>query len=177
MASSHTIRTTQTAEHAQILALYPEAFPDEDLTAVVTRLLEGSADVLSLATFDGDGLIAHVLFTLIAGEDEPARPAGALLAPLGVLPGHQGQGVGSALVKAGLQRLETMGVAQVFVLGDPNYYGRFGFAAEQSVSPPYPLPAEWTGAWQSLTLADRAPMTPGPCRLPEAWMDPALWQP
>ena len=153
------------------------AFPDEELRPVVTSLLKGGADVLSLATYQDDALIAHVLFTLIGDEGEKAQRAGALLAPLGVVPAHQGQGVGGALVRAGLARLETMGVRQVFVLGDPAYYSRFGFETERQVSPPYPLPAEWAGAWQSMLLAGRAPLSAARCLLPEAWMKPELWLP
>jgi hypothetical protein len=43
-------------------------------------------------------------------------------------------------------------VGKVLVLGDPAYYGRFGFAKETAIQPPYPLPEAWDGAWQSLVL-------------------------
>ena len=168
------IRRTIAEELAQILALYPLAFPDEELRPVVSRLIEGEAQVLSLATFKGEALVAHVLFTIFGSEED--KGAGALLAPLGVVPDHQGQGVGNALVKDGLKRLGAMGVRQVFVFGDPAYYGRFGFKTERQVLTPYPLSEEYgDDAWQSMPLAGRAPLAAGRMSLPEPWMEPALW--
>lgn len=175
MPNNVVTRETEAQELPQILALYPSVFPDEELRPVVSRLLEGEAEVLSLAAFEGDAPIAHVLFTLFNGERH--RGAGALLGPLGVSPGHQGQGLGSALVTNALERLDAIGVRQVFVLGDPAYYGRFGFQPERQVSTPYPLPEQWTDAWQSMLLSGRMPFASGRCPLPAPWMDPALWRP
>ncbi len=172
MADRVAIRETALAELEQVLALYPLAFPDEELRPVVSGLIEGGAEVLSLGAFAGYALVGHVLFTLF-GDDR----AGALRGPLGVLPAHQGEGIGSALVRDGLARLEALGVGQVFVLGDPAYYGRFGFRPEREVLPPYALPAEWRDAWQSMVISGRARLAPGRCRLPEVWMEPALWAP
>ena len=63
------------------------------------------------------------------------------------------------------------------VLGDPAYYGRFGFVPEESVTPPYPLPEEWADAWQSLRREPATILEDGALSLPAAWMDPALWGP
>ena len=155
------------------MALYPLMFPDEELRPVVSELLNGGAQVLSLVACQAQQPIAHVVFSLFGSKDE----AGALLAPLGVRPDFQGQGVGSKLVSEGLERLADGGVRQVFVLGDPNYYGRFGFAQERQIPPPYPLPAEWAEAWQSLVIAGREPLEPEPLGLPDTWMKPELWGP
>jgi putative acetyltransferase len=169
------IRETTAEELPQVLALYPLAFPDEELRPVVSGLIEGEAEVLSLAVFNGEALVAHVLFTIFSGEED--NRAGALLGPLGVVPDHQGQGVGNALVRDGLERLDTMGIRQVFVLGDPAYYGRFGFQPERQVLTPYSLPEELGDAWQSMLFSGRAPLAPGRCLLPASWMEPALWGP
>ena len=177
MSDNRIIRETGNDALSQILALYPLAFPDEDLQPIVSELLGGEADVLSLAAYQDDVLTGHVLFTLFSGEGEDDNRAGALLAPLGVLPAFQKQGVGSALVRQGLARLKEMGIRQVFVLGDPNYYSRFGFEAEQQVKPPYPLPQQWQGAWLSMLPGGRRPLAGGRCILPEAWMQPDLWLP
>ncbi len=166
-------RRTTPADTAQIRALYPQAFPDEDLRAVVSALLMQGADVLSLASFDADALIAHALFSICTTKD--LNQTGALLGPLGVIPARQRQGLGDALVRNGLDRLEKSGVSQVFVLGNPAYYQRFGFTPERHVLAPYPLPAEYGDAWQSMPLAARAPLRAGQLSLPEPWMDAALW--
>ncbi len=68
------------------------------------------------------------------------------------------------------------GIKQVFVLGDPAYYQRFGFSPERQVLTPYPLPEEYgNDAWQSMPLAACAPLAAGRLSLPEPWMEPALW--
>ena len=173
MTNKLQIRETTSSDIAQILALYPQAFPDEELRPVVKALLEEIPGILSLATFDGDRLVAHVIFT-ICGTKERDR-AGGLLAPLGVIPAYQRQGLGFSLVRDGLERLEKTGTHQVFVLGDPTYYRRFGFLPEKKVLAPYPLPEEYGDAWQSMILMGRAPLDAGRLLLPEPWMDPALW--
>lgn len=168
-----TVRETAPGETARLLALYPHAFPEEELRPLVSALLSLEDGVLSLGGFEGEEAVAHVLFTL-CGTGQDTR-TGALLGPLGVTPRLQRKGWGSHLVRAGLARLAEQGVRQVFVLGDPVYYGRFGFRPEREVSAPCPLPADWAEAWQSLPLAGRGPLAPGRLGVPAPWMDPALW--
>ena len=168
-------------EHLQeLLAIYPKMFPEEDLTPLVTALLDGLHPVLSLAAFDGQNIVGHILFSLF--NHAGTTGAGALLGPLGVIPGHQGKRVGSNLINTGCKRLARDGVQQIFVLGDPAYYGRFNFRREDKIIPPYKLPMEWAGAWQSLTLSGGTAskdtsLAAGKCTLPEPWMKPALWLP
>ena len=175
MTSKLAIRETTPGDIVQVLALYPQAFPEEELRPVVLTLLKEGPEVLSLAAFDGNALVAHVLFT-ICGTEEWDR-TGALLAPLGVTPLRQRQGLGSSLVLAGLERLEKRGIKQVFVLGDPAYYQRFGFLPERQVLAPYPIPEEWVHAWRSMPLSAGEPLAAGWLLLPEPWMEPALWGP
>lgn len=168
------IRDSAPDDRAAIDALYPRAFPEEDLLPLVTDLLRDGHDVLSLVATAGGLVLAHVAFTFcgISGADDQA----ALLGPLAVAPDRQRQGIGGALIRAGLQRLRGTPVTCVFVLGDPAYYGRFGFLPKADVTPPYPLPAEWRGAWQSLRLRD-GPVRPGMLTVPPPWREPALWAP
>lgn len=169
------IRETGPDDLAALEALYPAAFPAEDLLPLVRDLLKEGAAVLSLAAVAGARPVAHVAFTtcgLTGGSDKAA-----LLAPLAVAPDRQGRGIGSALVRAGLRRLARAGVAHVFVLGDPAYYGRFGFVPEHRVAPPYPLPAAWREAWQSLALDGAQAPPAGKLTVPRPWRDPKLWAP
>jgi putative acetyltransferase len=55
------------------------------------------------------------------------------LAPMAVIPHRQRTGIGSALVRAGLEECRRAGVAAVFVVGHPSYYPRFGFAAGATI--------------------------------------------
>ena len=98
-----------------------------------------------------------------------------MLAPLAVAPDRQQQSIGSQLVKHGLKLLSEHAFATVFVLGDPNYYGRFGFMPERAVMPPYDLPPEWVDAWQSLDISDEPIRASGKLIVPEPWQDPVLW--
>ena len=52
------------------------------------------------------------------------------LAPVAVRPGRQGEGVGAALIREALERSRAAGEEMMFVLGEPDYYSRFGFSAE-----------------------------------------------
>ena len=169
------IRESQPSDLAAIEKLYPDAFPDEDLLPLVRELLREVAIVLSLVALADEALVGHVIFTdcSLAGRPDKA----ALLGPLAVVSARQRRGVGSAIVRAGLQRLEQVGTNRVYVLGDPAYYGRFGFEPEDGVAPPYPLPEEWQGAWQSLSLGGNQPPLLGKLSVPQAWRQPALWAP
>lgn len=175
MIKDFTTHETKPEDIEQILALYPHAFPDEDLRPVVSALLPMAPEVLSLAAFDGEILVGHVLFTIGGIEREKKRAA--LLGPLGVIPQYQQKGVGSLLIRSGLERLEKLGIRQVFVLGDPAYYQRFGFSTERQVLPPCSIPEHWADAWQSLVLTEHKPSLLGRLSLPKPWMDQALWQP
>lgn len=160
-------------ELAAIEALYREAFPDEDLVSLVRALLERPKDVLSLVAGDGGDVNGHGAFNHCGIVGAVGKVA--LLGPLAVAPARQGRGIGGALIRDGLRRLGEAGVQRVFVLGDPGYYGRFGFAAEADVTPPYPLPEEWREAWQSISLGQAAPAKPGMLSVPTPWRQPALW--
>ena len=93
------------------------------------RLREGRlpAEGLSLvARDDGGRLIATVrLWPVMAGRSRPAL----LLGPLAVTPERQGEGVGSALMQAALGRAAALGHGAVLLVGEPCFYGRFGFAS------------------------------------------------
>ena len=170
------IRAARTSDLDSLLQLYPDAFPEEDLLSLVEDLHRSREDaVISLVAIAGHRLVGHIAFTLGGIDGGPANMA--LLAPLAVASAMQKQGFGKALVAEGLGRLKARSVARVLVLGDPRYYGRFGFETEKRIEPPYPLPAEWQDAWQSLILEETRPARGGALKLPAFWMRPALWAP
>ena len=175
MGETIEIRDSVPGDLASIEALYPDAFPDEDLLPLVRELLRDTPGIVSLVAIIDASLVGHVIFTPC--RVEPGADPVALLAPLAVAGAWQRQGIGSAIVEAGLQRMESAGVTRIYVLGDPAYYGRFGFAPETDVAPLYPLPAEWRGAWQSKSLADGEAPLKGRLALPRVWLRPELWAP
>lgn len=171
------IRASTADDRTAFEALYSAAFPDEDLLPLVGALLSEPALTRSLVATSGGQVVGHVLFTRCGIGEE--RDVAALLGPVAVSPSEQQKGIGSALIRAGLQALqgEGDGVSVVLVLGDPAYYGRFGFQPESAIEPPYPLPAEWDGAWRSLRLGADAELPSGTLSTPEPWRQPKLWAP
>ncbi len=157
--------------------LYAEAFPNEDLLPLVTKLLAERDIVLSLVARSDGKPVGHALFTIcdIAGQSDDSDLEVALLGPVAVAATRQRQGIGSALIRVGQQRLAANGVLQIFVLGDPGYYGRFGFRADDRVAAPFSLPASWREAWQSMSLQEHQPLPSGTLAVPTPWQDPSLW--
>lgn len=177
MTAKPEIQIRESAPHdiAPLRIVYANAFPEEELMPLVVAMLEPGFPVVSLVASVDGAIVGHMLMTLcgIEGRGESV----ALLGPLGVVSAWQRKGVGAALVAEGLRRVKASGAVQVHVLGDPAYYGRFGFRADAGVAAPYPLPEEWSTAWQSLSLRDGAPTVPGKLVVPGPWREPALWAP
>lgn len=172
-AASCDIRQSDQSDLPLIEALYPRAFPDEDLLALVKELLADRDNTMSLVATRDSTVVGNLIFTKASLDGDSADVA--LLAPLAVAPECQRQGIGSALVNSGLRRLQEEGTSAVYVLGDPAYYSRLGFSPERSVRTPYPLPPEWADAWQSQALGTCDTPRAGTLQLPEYWLKPALW--
>jgi putative acetyltransferase len=77
---------------------------------------------MSLVAVDGDRIVGHLLLSRMAA---PFRALG--LGPVAVRPEHQRMRAGSRLIHAGIERAKQTGWQGIFVLGDPRFYGRFGF--------------------------------------------------
>jgi putative acetyltransferase len=169
------IRESRPDDLSAIESLYPGAFPDENLLPLVRDLLNDAAVAISLVGTIDTQIVGHAIFTKcgVVGNSVNA----ALLGPLAVPPAWQRQGIGRAIVCAGLRRLEDADVNRVYVLGDPAYYGRLGFLPESLVEPPFPLPAEWDGAWQSQNLGETTTPCAGKLSVPPQWLQPTLWTP
>lgn len=104
---------------------------------------------LSLVAVDEEQVVGHVVFTPVRIERTELPVEAMILAPLGVLPSHQRQGVGNRLIHDGLTRLSAMGVGLVFVLGHVEYYRRCGFmsAAAYGLTTPHRIPEAHLDAW------------------------------
>ena len=170
------LRETTSDDMSALRTLYPAAFPEEDLVPLVCRLLDDTENVLSLVAISDGVLVGHIAFTrcdVVQGGDRIS-----LLGPLAVAPSAQKQGIGSRLVRGGFERLASMGCHQVQVLGDPDYYRRFGFEQDDDLMPPYNLPAAWRPAWQSVLVTEAAgSRLKGRLSVPPAWREKSLWLP
>lgn len=116
------LREETAADHAEVRQVVSLAFGHEVEADLVDRLRADGDAALSLVAAEHGRIVGHILFS-------PMRaPFRALaLAPVAVLPGRQRQGIGSALIEAGLARAAKAGCEGVFVLGEPALYRRFGF--------------------------------------------------
>ncbi|MFI6479827.1 GNAT family N-acetyltransferase [Nonomuraea sp. NPDC050663] len=113
-----------------------DAFGRPDEADLLAKLEPDKA--FSLVATVGGEVVGHVLFTWLPISEHRALA----LAPLAVRPGAQGKGVGGELVRQGLARARALGVPAVVVLGDPAYYGRFGFAHDPKITQSYGWPDE-----------------------------------
>lgn len=99
---------------------------------IIDRLRAGDVLTLSLvAEVDGE-IVGHVAFSPVTVSDGSIDWYG--LGPISVAPGRQGEGIGSGLVREGLERLKVLGAAGCVLLGDPAYYGRFGFEPDPKLT-------------------------------------------
>lgn len=154
------IRTETPSDINDIFDLQYNAFAQDGEARLVNALRNDgdfTAD-LSLVAIHDDRIIGHVLFPPITIESSDTThksvPARAL-APLGVDPAYQCQGVGAALLEEGLLACRHLGHRAVIVVGHPGYYPRFGFSTARTfgISAPFPCPDE---AFMALELVPGA---------------------
>ena len=106
-----------------------------------------AVDQLSFVALVERDLVGHVLASRAAVAHREVVAVG----PIGVVPAHQGRGVGTALMHALLGAADALDVPLVVLLGAPAYYGRFGFrpARRLGIEPP---DASWADDFQVRTL-------------------------
>jgi putative acetyltransferase len=142
-----TVRVEGSADWPQTFKVHSQAFGGDDEAHLVEALRRSPAFIpdLSLVALDEEhGIVGHILFTRIVIADAERSHAALALAPVGVLPARQRQGVGSALVRRGLDEARRLGHRIVIVVGHPDYYPAFGFesAAKFGIRAPFDVPPE-----------------------------------
>ncbi|MCP3959870.1 MAG: N-acetyltransferase [bacterium] len=128
---------------AAVRAVNEAAFDSPAEANLVAVLREQARPVISLVAEDAGEVVGHILFSPVTLPGHPELHIMGL-APMAVLPKHQRRGVGSALVRAGIEKCEKLGASAVVVLGHPEYYPRFGFvpAARFGIGCEYDVPEE-----------------------------------
>lgn len=131
------IRPETPADAEAISAVTQAAFleaehSDQTEHLIIDRLRAADALSISLVAEDSEGIVGHIAFSHVRVEHGEGSWYG--LCPLSVAPDRQGQGIGSRLVKAGLDMLERMQAAGCVVAGDPDYYGRLGFLNSEALN-------------------------------------------
>lgn len=139
------VRAEKLEDVAAIRLVNRLAFGREDEGALVDALREAGAVICSLVAEDEGRVVGHVLYSpaTLVDEGDPPSVAGdgatavAALGPVAVTPDHQRQGIGDALIRAGLDICRAQGYGLAIVLGHASYYPRFGFR------PSRPLGIRW----------------------------------
>lgn len=155
------VREQQADDYEAIRHVYAEAFrrpgfrppqnpgsvaPEVGLFEALWEAGDAIPELSFTALTDG-GVVGHVTASKATVGTDPVVAVG----PIGVLPDHQGIGIGSALMDALLAAADAADVPLVGLLGSPRYYSRFGFrpAKELGVIPPEP---DWGDAFQARPL-------------------------
>src|SRR5687768_7144715 len=121
------IRREEAQDIPKIHALNVAAFGSTVEANIVDVLRSDAPGVVSLVADDNGEVVGHIMFSPVRVAGAPDLRAMAL-APMAVIPQRQRMGIGSELVRAGLEECRRSGVAAVFVVGHSWYYPRFGFS-------------------------------------------------
>jgi putative acetyltransferase len=158
------IRTATASDHAAIAEVVTAAFGRSDEAQLVERL-RADGDILFELVAEEDGeVVGHILFSRLWADRFELYGA---LAPLAVHPSRHRQGLGAKLVRSGVEYAREFGCFGLLVLGDPAYYGRFGFssAAAGDVASPY----RGLAGFQALALEEDAFSGPLNITYPDAF--------
>lgn len=148
MSDDIRIRSERPGDHDGVLAVNEAAFGQPDEARIVDEICRAGQPLLSLVAEDASGIVGHILFTPVTIETPDAASSAtgpwAGLAPMAVSPHRQREGIGSALVTAGLEQCRALGIEAVVVLGHPEFYPRFGFrpASTFGLRCEFPVPDE-----------------------------------
>lgn len=149
-----TIRKEKISDIEGIYTVNSTAFETNAEAELVNRLRESGIPFISLVAGKKKRIVGHIFFSPVTliGNDSTLKLAG--LAPMAVTPELQKQGIGTMLVKKGLEHCRLNKYDAVFVLGDPGYYSRFGFQASSKyeIISGYDVPEE---AFMVLELKER----------------------
>jgi putative acetyltransferase len=117
-------------QRAQVLALNRLAFAGEEEARIIEALTRDNLVVLSLVVTEDEKVTGHILFSRLEVEVDGHPVKAVALAPMAVLPDHQNRGIGSTLIRRGLDLVAARGFEAVLVVGHTAFYPRFGFSPE-----------------------------------------------
>ena len=151
------IRIEKSEDVLQVRKINEQAFETSAEANIVDILRQTCPNSLSLVAEDENCVVGHILFSPAVVNSAGGRIEGMGFAPMAVLPGRQRQGIGSQLVKRGIEILRERGCPFVIVLGHPEYYPRFGF----ELASKYELSSQWDGVPDEafmVMIMDHAPL-------------------
>lgn len=134
-----TIRPEAPEDAAAIATITTDAFALAEHAsgteaAIIERLRKAGALTLSLVAQEDGAVVGHVAFSPVTVDGRDV--SWFALGPVAVRPDRQGRGIGAALVRAGIARMREAGARGIVLVGEPAYYGRFGFSASPALVVP-----------------------------------------
>jgi putative acetyltransferase len=120
------IREERPLDRAAVRAVNEAAFGQPSEANLVEALHRAGAAIVALVAEGPETIAGHIMFSPVTVEHAHGRRL-AGLAPMAVAPARQRQGIGSMLVREGLERCLAAGCDGIVVVGHPEYYPRFGF--------------------------------------------------
>jgi putative acetyltransferase len=121
------IRTAQPEDDAAIQEVHTVAFGGPVEAKLVKLICERNKALISFVAVNDGAVVGHILFSQVTVAHSPASFMAVGLAPVAILPHFQRQGIGSELIRQGLERCKRAGYSAVVLVGYPAYYSRFGF--------------------------------------------------
>jgi putative acetyltransferase len=174
------IRIATNQDRDDVQRVYSSAFPKGE-SEIVSKLAidllseKTTPRTISLVAETDGAIVGHIAFSPVTIENNESWQ-GYILAPLAVKPDYQKRRVGSKLVEYGMKQLSAVGVNVVFVYGDPQYYGRFGFSADAAHQYTAPYRLQYPFGWQAIVLnkydIEKSPVV---ISCVNSLRDPKLW--
>lgn len=124
------IRDTKNSDLEEVFKLIQSAFGNRAESDLVRRLISDGDVLINLLAESSDSIIGNVVISKTTMEPDVGLFCGGV-GPLSVLPELQSLGIGSKLMKGAINESKKLGMDALFLLGDPEYYKRFGFTVSK----------------------------------------------
>ncbi len=153
-----TVRRVRRGDEPAVRTVHLVSFPGPAEADLVDGLRVAGDVVLELVATRDNVVVGSAVFSRARIEDTHGVTAVAALGPVSVSPSHRRIGIAASLITAGIAELDRYGdgrpaLPAVFVLGDPGYYGRFGFEAARAA----PFTSPWAGPYLMARATDDLP--------------------
>ena len=135
------VRAELPFDYKKIKEINDKAFNQEIEGKLVDKLREANCDIISLVAVFDNQVVGHIMFSPVEINNEVV---GMGLAPIAVIPEFQNKGIGSELIKAGIEEVKKRNYSLIVVIGHAEYYSHFGFipASKCGLKSEYDVPNE-----------------------------------
>lgn len=144
------VRDESPGDAVRIHAVHARAFPTDLEARLVDALRDAGAVVISQVAVVAGAIVGHVLLSPVHIEHGGSNTSVLGLAPIAVAPEYQRQGVGSKLMRSALDQARARHVGAVVLVGEPDYYARFGFTAAKQSG----LRCKWPGTDEAFMVLE-----------------------